>query len=289
MRYGSLIGAIALMAALSAAPNAQAFDESKYPDLKGQWRRTNTGNPLRIGLPWDESKPVGLGQDAPLTPEYQAIYEANLADQAQGGQGIDPTYTCLSPGMPRVMIAYAPMEIVVTPETTYILMEHIHDNRRIHTDGRPFPSNMEEDPQFSGYSIGRWLDEDNDGKYDVLEVETRGMKGPRVFDASGIPLHSDNKTIVKERIYLDKANPNLLHDDITTIDNALTGPWVVAKTYRRVITDKPIWWREDVCAEGNAHVGIGKENYFLSADGLLMPSKKGQPPPDLRYFKQTRK
>ncbi|HMA72249.1 MAG TPA: hypothetical protein VKP67_12280 [Xanthobacteraceae bacterium] len=289
MRYGSLIGAIALMAASAAVPNAQAFDESKYPDLKGQWRRTNTGNPLRIGLPWDESKPVGLGQEAPLTPEYQVIYEANLADQAQGGQGIDPTYTCLSPGMPRVMIAYAPMEIVVTPETTYILMEHIHDNRRIHTDGRPFPSNMEEDPQFSGYSIGRWLDQDNDGKYDVLEVETRGLKGPRVFDASGIPLHTDNKTIVRERIYLDKANPNLLHDDITTIDNALTRPWVVAKTYRRVITDKPIWWREDVCAEGNAHVGIGKENYFLSADGLLMPSKKGQPPPDLRYFKQTRK
>ena len=289
MRYRSLIGAAALMAVLVAAPSAQAFDESKYPDLKGQWRRTNTGNPLRIGLPWDESKPVGLGQQAPLTPEYQAIYEANLADQAQGGQGIDPTYTCLSPGMPRVMIAYAPMEVVVTPETTYIFMEHIHDNRRIHTDGRPFPDNMDEDPQFSGYSIGRWLDENNDGRYDVLEVETRGMKGPRVFDASGIPLHRDNKTVVRERIYLDQANPNLLHDDITTIDNALTRPWVVHKTYRRVVTDKPIWWREDVCAEGNAHVGIGKENYFLSADGLLMPSKKDQPPPDLRYFKQSRK
>jgi hypothetical protein len=34
---------------------------------------------------------------------------------------------------------------------------------------------------------------------------------------------------------------------------------------------------------------IGKENYFLSADGLLMPAKKDQPPPDLRYFKQTQK
>jgi hypothetical protein len=31
---------------------------------------------------------------------------------------------------------------------------------------------------------------------------------------------------------------------------------------------------------------IGSENYFLSADGLLMPAKKNQPPPDLRYFKQ---
>jgi hypothetical protein len=30
---------------------------------------------------------------------------------------------------------------------------------------------------------------------------------------------------------------------------------------------------------------IGKEDYFLSADGALMPSRKDQPPPDLRYFK----
>ena len=289
MRYRSLIGVAALVAALLASPGAQAFDETKYPDLKGQWRRASTGNPLRIGLPWDHTKPVGLGQEAPLTPEYQAIYEANLADQAQGGQGIDPTFTCLSPGMPRVMIAYAPMEVVVTPDTTYILMEHIHDNRRIHTDGRAFPRNMDDDPQFSGYSIGQWLDEDGDGRYDTLVVETRGLKGPRVFDASGIPLHRDNKTVIKERISVDKADRNLLHDEITTIDNALTRPWVVKKTYRRVAADKPIWWREDVCAEGNNHVGIGKENYFLSADGLLMPAKKDQPPPDLRYFKQSRK
>jgi len=30
---------------------------------------------------------------------------------------------------------------------------------------------------------------------------------------------------------------------------------------------------------------IGKESYYVSQDGLLMPVKKGQPPPDLRYFK----
>jgi hypothetical protein len=32
-------------------------------------------------------------------------------------------------------------------------------------------------------------------------------------------------------------------------------------------------------------VVIGKESYFLSADGYLMPAKKGQQPPDARYFK----
>jgi hypothetical protein len=34
-------------------------------------------------------------------------------------------------------------------------------------------------------------------------------------------------------------------------------------------------------------VAIGKENYFMSADGYLMPSRKGQEPPDARYFKQS--
>jgi hypothetical protein len=32
-------------------------------------------------------------------------------------------------------------------------------------------------------------------------------------------------------------------------------------------------------------VEIGGESYFLGADGILMPAKKDQPPPDLRYFK----
>jgi hypothetical protein len=32
-------------------------------------------------------------------------------------------------------------------------------------------------------------------------------------------------------------------------------------------------------------VAIGNETYMLSADGYLMPTKTGQPRPDLRYFK----
>jgi len=282
-------GAAAVMAALLAMMGgAAAFDESKYPDFSGQWRRTVFGV-LRIGAAYDQTKPIGRAENAPLTPEYQAIYEANLADQAKGGQGIDPTFTCIAPGMPRVMIAYGPMEVVVTPATTHILIEHVHDNRRIYTDGRDFPATMADDPQFQGYSIGRWVDEDGDGRYDALLVETRGLKGPRVYDASGIPLHSDNQSVINERIYLDKADANILHDEITTHDHALTRPWTVTRTYRRVVTDQPIWWREDVCAENNVHVGIANEAYFLSADGLLMPAKKDQPPPDLRYFKSTRK
>ena len=71
--------------------------------------------------------------------------------------------------------------------------------RRIFTDGRDFPTDVE--PTFIGYSIGNWLDTDGDGRYDTLEVETRNFKGPRIYDASGLSLHQDNETIVKERIF----------------------------------------------------------------------------------------
>jgi hypothetical protein len=44
-----------------------------------------------------------------------------------------------------------------------------------------------------------------------------------------------------------------------------------------------------VCAENNVHVTVGDEVYFLSGEGFLMPSKKGQPAPDLRYFNPSTK
>jgi hypothetical protein len=54
-------------------------------------------------------------------------------------------------------------------------------------------------------------------------------------------------------------------------------------------SEKPVQWPETWCQEGNANVVIGKENYFLRVDGVLMPAKKNQAPPDLRYFQQTQK
>jgi hypothetical protein len=175
----------------------------------------------------------------------------------------------------------------VLPEVTYILIDYISDShRRIFTDGRDWPTEVP--PSFDGYSIGRWLDTQGDGHFDTLEVETRHFKGPRAFESSGMPLHADNQTIIKERIYLDKANLDLLHDDMTVIDHSLTRPWTVAKTYTR---DKPQYpdWPEEICTEGNQLVFIENEMYYRGGDGYLMPAKKGQAPPDLRYFHQPRK
>jgi hypothetical protein len=277
----SSIAATALAATLlMSVADAQALDDAKYPDLRGQW--TAIGGSVKF-VP---DKPRGLGQEAPLTPEYQAIFEANLKDMAEGGQGTDPTTWCLSPGMPRVTNGYGQMEFVVTPETTHILVFHVLDSRRIFTDGRDWPT--DQDPSFLDISIGHWSDTDGDGRYDLLEVETRNMKGPRAFDASGLPLHADNQTIVTERYTFDKNEPDVIHNEVTVFDHALTHPWTVTKHYRRSPIPQP-WWVEDNCMENNSHIRIQGEPYFLSAEGMIMPAKKGQRPPDLRYFNQPQK
>jgi hypothetical protein len=247
-------------ALLMAIGSAQAFDDSKYPNLKGQWDRF-----VVRGLPGqpshDQTKGWGALQGAPLTPEYQAIFEENVREQDAGGLGLGADHArCVAAGMPFMMVAFRPLEFIVTPETTYIIIADYDPLRRIFTDGRDWPKEIE--PTFQGYSIGKWIDTDGDGKYDVLEVETRGFKGPRIYEIRGLPLHRDNQSIFKERFYLDKRyvrNPDLRAD-----------------------------WPESICPEYNANIVIGGENFFLSADGLLMPSRKGQQPPDLRFFDKRR-
>ncbi len=281
------MGLFALLAAsVAAIGSAKAFDDAAYPDLRGQWTRM-TAPGVRGQPDFDPSKSAGRPQEAPLTPEYQTIFEANLADQDAGGFGNTGGWHCAAWGLPAMMNVYQPMEIVVMPETTYILTSDAHlSQRRIFTDGRDWPAEIEPAYQ-GGMSLGRWLDTDGDGRYDTLEIETRGFKGPRVYGSSGIPLHADNQTIVKERLYLDKSDRNILHNEITVIDHALTRPWTALKNYRRSTSPRPVW-TEYVCAAGQSHVQVGKENYFLSGDGLLMPAKKDQGPPDLRYFKQAK-
>jgi hypothetical protein len=275
--FAFLIGA----ALLSPIGSASGHDENKYPDLRGQWDRFVVHG-LVGQAQFDQTKGWGEYQGAPLTPEYQAIFEKNVKDQEAGGLGAGADHArCVAAGMPFMMVAFRPLEFVVTPETTYIIIADYDPLRRVFTDGRDWPARIE--PTFQGYSIGKWIDTDGDGKYDLLEVETRGFKGPRIYGIRGLPLHNDNESIFKERMYLDKANPNLMHDEITVLDHALTRPWTIDKRYVRN-PDLRADWPESICPEYNATVQIGKDNYWLSADGFLMPTRKNQAAPDLRYF-----
>ncbi|HEY6256672.1 MAG TPA: hypothetical protein VIY51_12845 [Xanthobacteraceae bacterium] len=284
MLHARVRATVALAAMLTMPIGAaRAADAARYPDWQGAWARFVVGG-LGGQPSFDQTKSWGLGQQAPLTAEYQKVLEDSIADQAQGGQGNFAEHAqCFPAGMPLMMIAFRPLEFVITPATTYVLVGGSDHYRRIFTDGRDWPKDIV--PTYSGYAIGRWIDERGSGRYDVLEVETRGpFKGRRAYDATGLPLHFDNQSVFKERIHLDKADQNLMHDETTVLDHALTRPWTVDKKYVRSPTPHPDW-DEAYCAEGTALVTIGSDMYYLSGDGMLMPARKGQRPPDLRYFK----
>ena len=133
MLYRDSIRAIAQAAAfLITLSGAHAFDDAKYPNLKGQWDRFPIPVP---GQPsFDQTKGWGRLQEAPLIPEYQKILEDSLADQEAGGHGNNVDHAkCGVSGMPWMMVAFRPIEFVVTPEVSYVLIADYDALRRIFT------------------------------------------------------------------------------------------------------------------------------------------------------------
>src|SRR5579871_3035000 len=125
MRIRRLIRAATLAAVvLTTLAAARAFDDAKYPDLSGQWLGVRI--PGVGGQPgFDPTRPWGLGQQAPLTADYEKVLDASILDQTNGGQGNWKTGAeCLPPGMPGMMTAFQAMEIVVLPGITYVRIDH---------------------------------------------------------------------------------------------------------------------------------------------------------------------
>lgn len=259
---------LALLTTACAQHSAQMSDPDamQYPDWSGQWSRIGSLN-------W-EPEGYAVAGPPPLTPEYQARREDFQRQRDQGILVGDPPANCLPPGMPRVMTMSFPFEIVITPNTSYILADWESAVRRIYTDGRDWPDFML--PEFNGYSIGQWHDENGDGVYDMLAVETRAIKGPRSFDSTAVVAHDNNQTVVFEEFR--RIDENTFEDTITTIDDALTEPWTVQRRYSHTPYSEDILWVEYVCAEGNRHLNLGDEWYFINKEeGTLEPTREGQP------------
>jgi hypothetical protein len=230
------------VAALSLASGAVAATKGKprLPDWSRVWNPAERNIFDPQALP-----PVNKGEEGylpdtsyareypPYTADYNARYEATLKRTAQGF-GTDPTGRCLPPGFPRMMNTPFPLEFIIEPGRTTILFEAWGQTRRIWTDGRPHPKDL--DPTYSGHSIGHW-----DG--DTLAVDTVGMREDTNFDVTGAP-HSDAIHVMER---LRRRNAGTIEDRITVEDpKAFTRPWTVTRTYSR----KPGWQiAEFVCLE----------------------------------------
>ncbi len=187
-------------------------------DISGPW----LNSPFTLGF--DPSLKPGEPHKVVLQPEYDARYKARLAAMARGeAEGkplVDSVTLCMPAGMPGAMMAFFPMEIVVTAKTIYIFPEGVDPLRRIFMDGRSIPSLDDLEPSFAGYSVGRW-------EGDTLVVETAGVKTSAQLE--GVP-HSDAMRIT-ERIRL--LDDDTLEDVITITDpKAFKEPWVIRKVYK---------------------------------------------------------
>ena len=216
-----------------------------------------------------------------MKPEFQAILEASLADIADGGQGNNPGYRCGSHGMPRVMIANVPIHFVILPDTTYVILERLARFVASSPTAAPGRRNCRVPRSAIRSADGST---DVDGRHDALEVETRGINGTHVYDSDGAPFHPDNATIVKERISLDQATPSCTTRSPRSTTRSRGHGRSRGPTSATAIPNGASM----SAAASNQHVVIGHEDYLMSADGLLMPVRKGQKPPDLRYFDQPR-
>src|SRR3984893_6364478 len=176
--------AVALIATGLMVSAVQAANDAKYPDWKGAWTRwfppgaifEPNGGFTAGGQPsHDQTKPWGRGQEAPLTPEYEKVFEESLADQADGGEGnfFDHGVRCMPGGMPLMTIAFGAMEYIVTPETTYVASGGGEPLRRIFTDGRDWPTDLDPTPTYAGYSIGRVICRDGAGGYNMSAADSQ--------------------------------------------------------------------------------------------------------------------
>ena len=260
--------AAAFAAALAASLSfARAFDDAQYPDFSGQW----VGVRLPVGGQpgFDPTKPWGLGQQAPLTPEYQKVLEASVADQAAGGQGNWPTGAdCLPPGMPAMMTAFAEWRSCCCRKSPTCCIDHAHDShRRIYTDGRDWPKKVE--PSFMGYSIGNWIDNDGAGRFDVLEVETRFFKGPRASTGRRRP-HGTMSPSSRSAFSSTRRIPSCCttrSPDRPRVHPSLDG---AEELPPRPVANYPVW-QEYYCSGDQELIKLGKETYYRGGDGDSCP------------------
>jgi hypothetical protein len=212
-----------LLAQATSTRSARSGQVSR-PDIEGAWERYGMFFGPRGNAPQLPNVPPPA-MPPPLKAQYRAEWQAAVqrAREADAkGQPLATGYTsCLPDGMPSMMAAMFPLEILVSKGRVTIIEEAFNQVRRILMDQPQKPLDDVE-PGFFGHSVGRW-----DGE--TLVVDTIGVKENVRYQNTP---HSPQMRI-GERIRL--VAPDILWDEITIEDPlTLERPWVVTYAYKRM-------------------------------------------------------
>src|SRR3974390_3279344 len=113
---------------------------SSLPDWSGIWT-------------YDGASAMG-GEQPSLTPAGAAQLKALLGAEAKNQEPATESANCVPPGMPMIMFQPYDVEFLFTPGRVTIIQEAYMQVRRVFTDGRGHPADL--DPTFNGHSIGHW-------------------------------------------------------------------------------------------------------------------------------------
>jgi hypothetical protein len=213
--------ATAALLAASVASLYVAAAQAAPPDrlgLNGAWDRYGTVNPdPRVTA----AAPV---PPPPLKPEYEADWLARQKAAKEADARGEPLFggyaKCLPDGMPAMMMAMFPMEVLQTPGQITIIEEAYNQVRRIYLNQKQVAVDDAE-PGFWGHSVGHW-----DG--DTLVVNTVGIKEEVRFRDTP---HSPNMQIDERMRMLSK---DIFEDQVTVTDpKYLTRPWKFTWKYVR--------------------------------------------------------
>jgi len=256
----------------AAVVGAQSQSRDALPDWSGVWQM-NGGTVFDRATAKGEGGALsrGVREQPPYNAEWEAIYQRNLKLRDENRLP-DPINTCGTPaGFPRLMNVPDTYEFVVRPEQTWILTENGPNVMRIYTDGRPHPAPEDRWPTYTGDSVGHW-----EGDTLVFDTVSTRMShypesGDTVLDRTGLVL-SDAAHIVTR---LRKVNDDTLEARMVIEDaKALTAPWNVVKTYRKLPKGTRVY--DYACAENNRNpvdAATGK-TLILGPDGKPLGNVK---------------
>jgi hypothetical protein len=216
--------AVAALLCLGLTANAKSASLEGHDAFAGIWM---------IERPMHAVKTAD-GRGPPLLPQAQEVYRSNVAAARNGDKSFDSTSWCAGAGVPRLMFAPYPFELVVQPRRIAFLYQWNHWARVIDMVSKKleviYGISM-------GYPVGHW-----DGE--TLVIETRGLREDTLLDSAGLPHSAELK--LTERLTL--LRPDRLEDRIM-IDDPMTfsHPWETVVTFRRQPEGTVI--KEDVCLD----------------------------------------
>jgi hypothetical protein len=168
------------------------------PDFSGIWQAMNTAawnledHGASPGVPAGQG--VVEGGTIPYLPAALAKRKTNFDNRATA----DPESKCYLLGVPRIMYADLPFQIIQKPEQMTMLFEYAHATRYIHSNGTPHPPGHID--WYMGDSRGRW-------EGDTFVVDVVDFNDETWFDRAGNH-HSDALHVVERYSMLDADHIN---------------------------------------------------------------------------------